>query len=277
MNKTVAEADLVCRSAASNRTSSPASAASTEPHPRVSAGYHCAQPCAELHTFPQGGEQSVRMDLEEAGALLKPPVFMSTRSWTPTSALCAWYASTPLQPIGKGATQAGPLNAVQVAAPADVVIADSHPMDSDLRQGVKALTNTIRAVRRGGVLIVLVRAQEGTGVLALPTGSFPSAGAFCDCSRPFSCPWFPGPKIAGLGRGGPLLSRLGSPVDAGTPTCFSTRPPSPRRSRRGCRLSGLWPMPRTPSPRPAGCFPGKAEVLGVSAGGITYPEMGAAD
>jgi malate dehydrogenase (oxaloacetate-decarboxylating)(NADP+) len=41
-----------------------------------------------------------------------------------------------------------------------VVIANSHLMDQDLRQGVKALANTIRAVRAGGVQVTLVRAKE---------------------------------------------------------------------------------------------------------------------
>jgi nickel-dependent lactate racemase len=56
---------------------------------------------------------------------------------------------------------------VSVPAPADVVITNSHPMDQDLRQGVKALANTIRAVRSGGVQITLVQAEEGVGVFGL--------------------------------------------------------------------------------------------------------------
>ncbi len=57
--------------------------------------------------------------------------------------------------------------------PADVVIASTHPMDQDLRQGSKALANTIRAVRRGGVQIILMRAEEGLGVFGLAQRSLP--------------------------------------------------------------------------------------------------------
>jgi hypothetical protein len=56
---------------------------------------------------------------------------------------------------------------------ADVVITDSHPMDQDLRQGVKALANTVRAVRRGGVQITLARAEEGVGVFGLANRRLP--------------------------------------------------------------------------------------------------------
>ena len=56
---------------------------------------------------------------------------------------------------------------VQVPAQADIVITDSHPMDSDLRQGVKALGNTVRAVKRGGVsfagVVVMVEESASAG------------------------------------------------------------------------------------------------------------------
>jgi hypothetical protein len=42
--------------------------------------------------------------------------------------------------FGVRASQA--IYGVQVPSSADVVIADSHPMDQDLRQGSKALANT---------------------------------------------------------------------------------------------------------------------------------------
>src|SRR5215204_372073 len=36
-------------------------------------------------------------------------------------------------------------------------------MDTDLRQGLKSLANTIPAVRPGGLMIALIRAEEGSG------------------------------------------------------------------------------------------------------------------
>ena len=46
-------------------------------------------------------------------------------------------------------------------------------MDQDLRQGSKALANTIRAVRPGGVQIILMRAEEGLGVFGLADRRLP--------------------------------------------------------------------------------------------------------
>lgn len=49
----------------------------------------------------------------------------------------------------------------------------SHPMGQDLRQGVKALANTVRALRLGGTMITLVRAEEGVGVFGLANRKLP--------------------------------------------------------------------------------------------------------
>ena len=140
----------------------------------------------------RGAEDNpVRMDLEEAGAMLSPPVFIVNAVLDAEQRLVRVLSGHPVAAHREGCAVSRSLNGIGVAAPADIVIADSHPMDSDLRQGVKALTNTIRAVRRGGVLIVLVRAREGTGCSAWRTGSFPWVGGRCGCSRRFFFRSFP--------------------------------------------------------------------------------------
>lgn len=57
---------------------------------------------------------------------------------------------------------------VEIDAPADIVITGSAPMDIDLRQGLKAAANTIRAVRRGGMMINFITAEQGLGDSPLP-------------------------------------------------------------------------------------------------------------
>jgi hypothetical protein len=79
-----------------------------------------------------------------------------------------------------------------------VVIADSHPMDQDLRQGSKALANTIRAVRPGGVQIILMRAEEGLGVFGLADRKLPLGRSGLKRLAPLLVRVIPRLKIKGM-------------------------------------------------------------------------------
>lgn len=81
------------------------------------------------------------------------------------------------------------LYGAEVPALADVVITDSHPMDQDLRQGVKSLANAIRAVKPGGVQITLVRAEEGVGIFGWADRKLPLGGQRSGSWRRFCCAW----------------------------------------------------------------------------------------
>ena len=90
------------------------------------------------------------------------------------------------------------LNGVRIPRQADVVITDSHPMDQDLRQGVKALANAIRAVKPGGVLITLVRAEEGTGVFGLADRKLPLNRGALQAVAPLLVKLVPKMKLRGM-------------------------------------------------------------------------------
>ena len=167
------------------------------------------------------------------------------------------------------------LYGVPVPAPAAIVITDSHPMDQDLRQGVKALANTIRAMRPGGVLITLVRAEEGVGVFGLANRKLPlSRGA--------------------LKRLAPVLVRLVPAAQA--PRAWVRRTASSSTSRcRPCAAAGLLctrqlsrsetqanlpfvefaPTPEAALAMARQVCPRQADVLVFPHGGITYPILNA--
>jgi lactate racemase len=115
----------------------------------------------------------MRLDLEEAGGMLKPPVFIVNAVLNSATAVVQVVCGHPVQAHRAGTKISADIFGVPVRQPADVVITASHPMDQDLRQGVKALANTVRAVRRGGVMITLVRAEEGVGVFGLADKKLP--------------------------------------------------------------------------------------------------------
>jgi nickel-dependent lactate racemase len=115
----------------------------------------------------------MRLDLEEAGRLLAAPVFMVNVVLNSALQVVRAVSGDPVAAHRAGARASQAIYGVQISSPADVVIASSHPMDQDLRQGSKALANTIRAVRPGGVQIILMRAEEGLGVFGLADQRLP--------------------------------------------------------------------------------------------------------
>jgi nickel-dependent lactate racemase len=140
----------------------------------------------------------MRLDLEEAGAMLKAPVFIVNAVLNSASEVVRVVCGHPIQAHRAGAQVSANIYGVNLAQPADVVITDSHPMDQDLRQGVKALANTVRAVRRGGVLITLVRATEGVGVFGLASRKLPLGRAALKALAPLLIPLVPKLKLKGM-------------------------------------------------------------------------------
>jgi nickel-dependent lactate racemase len=181
INKTVAQADLIV------------SIGCIEPHIIASfgggfknlfPGVAGRQTIAHNHglnctpdTFNMVGQpidrNPMRLDLEEAGRMVERPVFVVNALLNSDLELVHVVAGDPIAAHRAGAEISAQMYGAPIPAAADVVITSSHPMNQDLRQGVKALANTIRSVRPGGVLITLVRADEGVGVFGLAERRLP--------------------------------------------------------------------------------------------------------
>ena len=128
-----------------------------------------------LHTTPttfdgvgRAAEASpMRLDLEEAVAMLPAPVFVVDAVLNGDLRVVRIVCGDPVAAHREGVTTSRRIFAVPLDTPADVVITDSHPMDQDLRQGMKAVGNALRAVRPGGVLVARIRGEEGVGEVGL--------------------------------------------------------------------------------------------------------------
>ena len=140
----------------------------------------------------------MRLDLEEAGRMLKPPVFIVNAVLNPEVKPVRVVSGDPILAHREGVRVSAALYGVGVSDMADVVISSSHPMDSDLRQGVKALANTIRAVKSGGTLITLVRAEEGVGVFGLAQRKLPVGRGGLKALAPLLVRLVPRLKMRGL-------------------------------------------------------------------------------
>lgn len=132
---------------------------------------------AHADTFNMVGQpiakNPMRLDLEEAAQMLTAPVFVVNAVLNSALEVVRIVAGHPIVAHREGAQISASIYGAKIPRPADVVIASSHPMDTDLRQGSKALANTIRAVRPGGIQIILMRAEEGLGVFGLADRNLP--------------------------------------------------------------------------------------------------------
>ena len=121
------------------------------------------------------GDNPMRLDLEEAGRMLPGRCFMVNTVLSPDLEVTAIAAGDPVDAHREGLRKARAMYGVAVDSMADVVISSSHPMDHDLRQGVKAVANTFMAAREGGLVIAAMRCQAGQGDMALPGFSVPDS------------------------------------------------------------------------------------------------------
>lgn len=142
----------------------------------------------------------MRLDLEEAAQMIPAPVFIVNAvlnaALEPVQVVCG----DPLEAHRVGVQTSGSIYGVRVLALADVLITTSHPMDQDLRQGVKALANNVRAVRRGGVMITLIRAEEGLGVFGLANRKLPLGRGALKLLAPLILPLVMKLKLRGMGE-----------------------------------------------------------------------------
>jgi nickel-dependent lactate racemase len=145
-------------------------------------------------------DNPMRLDLEEGCRMLKPPVFIINAILNNLQQVVKIVSGDPIAAHRVGTEISANLYGTKIPGPADIIITDSHPMDSDLRQGVKALANTIRALKPGGVIITLVRAEEGVGVFGLASAKLPFNHRSLQALAPALLPLVSKIKINGLGE-----------------------------------------------------------------------------
>ena len=215
----------------------------------------------------------MRMDLEEAAGMLAPPVFIVNAVLDAAQRVVQVVAGHPIAAHRAGVRTSAAMFGVRVDEPADVVIASSHPMDQDLRQGVKALANTLRAVRPGGVHITLVRATEGVGVMGLANRRLPLGRGALRAMAPLLLPLVPRIKLAGMGEEDRFF--LYFALQAMRRAALVLYAPTvPASARAALPFVEFAESPDGAVARATRRFPARARVLAFPHGGITYPVMG---
>ena len=210
----------------------------------------------------------MRLDLEEAGRMLECPVFVVNAVLNSDLQVVRVVSGDPVAAHREGARVSAELYGVPVPALADVVITDSHPMDQDLRQGVKSLANTIRAVRPGGVQITLARAEEGVGVFGLADRRMPLGRRALKAASPLLLRLVPRLKMEGEEDRFFLYFALQAMRHC---TMLIYAPTIPVDVRASLPFVQFVESPEEAIARARSLLPGRAEVVVFPHGGITYP------
>lgn len=278
INKTAAEADLVV------------SLGCIEPHIIASfgGGYKNLVPgvagratIAHNHalncqpdTFNNVGQpierNPMRLDLEEAGGKLRPPVFIVNAVLNSALEVVKIVSGHPIQAHREGVCASAEIYGARIPARADIVITSSHPMDQDLRQGVKALANNIRALRPGGTMITLVRADEGVGAFGLANRALPLGRDMLKRLAPLLLPLVPRLRMEGIGEEDRFLLYFAlQAMRRGTLLVFAPTIPPPIKERLpfASFVDGIDDAIARTRRR----FPREASVLVIPHGGSTYP------
>mgnify|MGYP000489444197 CR=1 FL=1 len=142
----------------------------------------------------------MRLDLEEAALMLKSKIFIINAVLNYQKKIVKIVAGDGIKAHREGVLVSKTLYGVNLDKPVDIVITDSHPMDQDLRQGVKALANTVRAVKKGGYLITVVRAEEGVGVFGLANRRLPLSKKALRILAPLLVKIVPKAKLKNMGE-----------------------------------------------------------------------------
>ena len=215
-------------------------------------------------------QNPMRLDLEEAGRMVKAPVFIVNAVLNSSAQVVRVVAGDGVAAHREGARTSAQIYGVPVPRQADVVITNSCPMDCDLRQGFKALANTIRATRKGGVLITLVRADEGVGVFGLANRKLPVGRRGLRLLAPLLVRIVPHLKLKGMGDEDRLFLYFALQGML-TGTLVVVAPSLPDEVKSNLVFvqfaSCLDEAVRIAERR----FPGSASVLVFPHGGTTYP------
>ena len=220
----------------------------------------------------------MRLDLEEAAGKLAlqkhaPKLFIVNAILNHCKEVVRVVAGSPVDAHRYGVGVSAGMYGVKVKRPADVVITASHPMDTDLRQGVKALANTVRAVKPGGVVITLVRAEEGVGVFGLANRKLPLGRGALKTLAPVLLKLVPKLKLKGMGEEDRFFLYFALQAMRHA-RLLMYGPTIPVQTQERLPFVEFVAKPEDAIRMASQRFSGGAEVLVFPHGGITYPDLG---
>ncbi|MGO8880043.1 MAG: nickel-dependent lactate racemase [Desulfomonilaceae bacterium] len=121
----------------------------------------------------RGENSPMRQDLEEGALLLRRDMFIVNAAMNEQAKPIKFFCGDPIMAQREGERFLEDTVRLEVPEQADVVIANSFPMDADLRQSVKCIGNTLYASKPGGIMMGFARSLNGLGEMPLAKKTLP--------------------------------------------------------------------------------------------------------
>ena len=121
----------------------------------------------------RGENSPMRLDLEEGAKLLGKEIFIVNAVMNELARPTHFFCGDPVQAHRAGEAFVEELVRLDVPEQSDVVLTNSFPMDSDMRQSVKCVGNTLQACKPGGVMMGFCRSEHGLGEMPIPKKTLP--------------------------------------------------------------------------------------------------------
>ncbi|NOZ85978.1 MAG: nickel-dependent lactate racemase [Deltaproteobacteria bacterium] len=118
-------------------------------------------------------DSPMRQDLEEGALLPGNKYFIINTVFNYNGRPTAFFCGHPLEAHRKAQELVQKISMVEIPQPADIVLANSFPGDSDLRQSIKCIGNSLYASKPGGVLLGTVFCKHGLGEIPIPRITLP--------------------------------------------------------------------------------------------------------
>ncbi|MGB6064309.1 MAG: nickel-dependent lactate racemase [Desulfomonilaceae bacterium] len=120
-----------------------------------------------------GDTSPMRLDLEEGAKLLGKEIFIVNAVMNENARPVHFFCGDPVRAHREGEAFVEKLVRLEVPEQSDVVLTNSFPMDSDMRQSVKCVGNTLQACKPHGVMMGLCRCEHGLGEIPIPPKTLP--------------------------------------------------------------------------------------------------------
>jgi lactate racemase len=121
----------------------------------------------------RGDDSPMRLDLEEGARLLNKEIFIVNAVMNEEARPTHFFCGDPVKAHRAGEAFVEDLVRLDVPEQSDVVLTNSFPMDSDMRQSVKCVGNTLQACKPDGVMIGFCRSEYGLGEMPTPKKTLP--------------------------------------------------------------------------------------------------------
>jgi nickel-dependent lactate racemase len=121
---------------------------------------------AEAGTNKQ--QNKMRQLIDETAQMATKRVFLINTQIDPARGVINLICGDPIEGHKEGVKFIRDIYGHKLEEKGDLVITNSAPLEADFRAGTKCMSNSLNAAKEGGVILSLVRAEEGLGDVTLP-------------------------------------------------------------------------------------------------------------